>query len=844
MQNATLSRLGVSWDVIGRIADAVLSHRASRILNMIRSTRDEFLTLENALQSELDAAVYKNALLLLRFRACQAVDILFRNLYERTADIGYLSQDADIRHFVTTGGVGGRETIRHRLSEYAQKYSVYRDVVIFATTGEVLARLDAQAPGARSADAFLARALAGAEYVEAFGTFDFLDGARNLVYAQAIRDDQGAAIGVLALVFRFENEMEGIFRDLGAVGMSFMCLSDASGRILASSDETYLEPGKRIPIVEEESGREVSFMGRRFFMVSHRGRPYQSHRGPAWYGHALVPKEYLGETGIRELSDGTLGDVLGYVDVLCPALRSILDSANRVNTALRIVVWNGSVEAIHDHEASREPLKAVLRQIQQAGAETAQAFSDAIGNLITMEVSSYLRTGSDLARLAGNIMDRNLYERSDDCRWWALTSELRAILADPGRGVEDVRRLEGILAEINALYTVYTRLFVFDTAGRVVAASNLHGDNIALRGDMLTDGWVKQTLALTQTRQYVVSPFEPTRLYGGFPSYVYAAAIRSPAHEGEVVGGIGIVFDAGPEFRRMLDDCVPDFAGAYALYVERDSRRVIAGSSGSGLGIGEVVPLDPAFFELMPGQSREALTVFRGQYNVVAAVATNGYREYKTTGDYSNPVISLVVLPIGDPPAASTVRSLLDDQRHEEGRVVEPAHFATVLVAGERYALPAVSVCETITAEGLTPPSMEASPYLAGSAVYRDSTAGGNNMVVHLTVLDARRFFRRGAEQGTGDYIVVIRVQGKLMGLRVDAIDTVITVDAKRIGRANLLAHEQYGFSHEAILPLPESEGVRPILVLDEVFMLRLVESFSALNAQGEPQTPVVRTAQ
>lgn len=50
-------------------------------------------------------------------------------------------------------------------------------------------------------------------------------------------------------------------------------------------------------------------------------------------------EEYLEETGIRELSADTLGDALDYVDVLCPALRGILDAATRVNTALS---WSGT----------------------------------------------------------------------------------------------------------------------------------------------------------------------------------------------------------------------------------------------------------------------------------------------------------------------------------------------------------------------------------------------------------------------------------------------------------------------------------------------------------------------
>lgn len=834
MQNTSLSRLGISWDVIGRIADSVLSHRASRILNMIRSTRDGFMALEQLLETELTAAMYKNALLLLIFRANQAIGILFRNLYERTADIGYLSQDADIRAFIQGGGACSTETIRHRLAEYAQKYSIYSDVVVFSTNATILARLDTTAPGSVTKETFFQRTLHTQGYVETFGAFDFLDGERNLVYSQTIHDDYGEIIGVLALVFRFENEMQGIFHDLGAVGMTCMCISDANGRILASSDEEFLIPGRKIPIVEDENGQEVSFLGRKFFMVSRRGKPYQSYQGPTWYGHAVIPKEYLGETGVRELASNTLGDVLGYVDVLCPALRTILDSANRVNTALRIVVWNGSIEAIRKQDSSCESLKAILRQIQQAGSETAQVFSDAIGNLITMEVSSYRRTASDLARLAGNIMDRNLYERSDDCRWWALTSELRSILGKSERNQEDIKRMERILIDINALYTVYTRLFIFDKTGKILVASNLHGDDITLQNGILTEEWARKTLALKETRQYEVSPFEPTYLYADFPTYIYAAAIRSP--DNEVAGGIGIVFDAGPEFQRMLDDCLPDFPGAYALFVERDSRRVIASSSGAGIGIGEVAHFDNAFFELLPGQSCESLTVFRGKYNIIAAVASNGYREYKTSGDYVNPVITLVVLPVGNPPCElpkeSTSRQVAYDA---EAIVTNPKHFATFKVSSETFALAAEAVCEVVTAEGLLSPSCETNPYIAGTITYRDSSPAGNNLPTHLTVLDAAKFFRRtGPAEEAKEYVIVIRVQKMLMGLLINAVDGVLTFDAERIGRANLLPQDHYGFTHEAILPVPDAIDQRPILILDEQYMLRMIETLSSHMMRSE----------
>lgn len=822
--NDGLERLGISWDVIGRIADGILTQRASKILTMIHSTRHDFSELEAVLQQELTAALYKNALLFLSFRAEQSISVLFRNLYERTADIGFLSQDSDIRAFVKNPSPSEEDTSRmkKRLFEYTQKYSVYRDVVVFDLDGNIKVRLSDTEKSIKTAEAFFSRTRNSSGYTESFGEFDFLTGNRNLVYSQGISGDDGEICGILALVFRFENEMEGIFKALGTVGMTFICISDADGRILAASDEDFLCPGKKIPIVHTSGGQEVSFMARRFFMVSYRGKPYQTYEGPEWYGHALIPMEYLHENNAEEIDESTLGNALTYIDVLCPTLRKILDSAESINAALRNVVWNGSIEATRNRDdAQQASLKAILGQIQQAGKETQQAFSSAIKRLTMLEVSSYLTTASDLARLGGNIMDRNLYERSDDCRFWALTSEIRYILSKEVISSDDLKRLNDILSEINSLYTVYPRLFIFNENGQVLAASNLHNDAIVLKGETLPDSWVEKTLALKNTGQYIVSPFVRTNLYDGHPTYVYAAAIRSMQNEDLVVGGMGIVFDSGPEFNRMLDDCLPDFPGAYALFVEKGSRRIVATSSNSGHRIGEVIAQSSEYFELSPGQSHEGLVNYRGKCNIVAAVESSGYREYKTTGDYENPIITLVILPIGDPPSENIGREC--NVRYDTGSITtEPVHFATFVMGNQLFAIPAEHVCEVISAENLTKP-MGGSEKIAGFIDYRDSTSGGSNLPQHLSVINGNELFRNPPACSTkGSHIIILRMEGMVFGLLVEAIDAVPTFDKSRVGDARLdITDDDYGYSYQAITPLEHGQAI--ILVLNAKALLCLI---------------------
>src|SRR4029077_4472743 len=116
--------------------------------------------------------------------------------------------------------------------------------------------------------------------------------------------------------------------------------------------------------------------------------------------------------------------------------------------------------------------KTLLREIGHTGARTRDVFSDAIGNMNQTVVSATLRDCRAKAALAIDIMDRNLYERANDCRWWALTTAFRRALM--GQHIDPTVQSEitGILKTINGLYSVYTNLVVFDASVTIVATSN------------------------------------------------------------------------------------------------------------------------------------------------------------------------------------------------------------------------------------------------------------------------------------------------------------------------------------------------------------------------------------
>jgi len=114
-----LNTLGQQWDLLD-----VLS-RVIETGTEVQQTRSEF----QALNTDLVAALAEESLLevisVLTSKAQVVVDVIIRNLFERTADIGFLATDEDLRAFLGGDSAYTADGIRERLLEYQAKYSVY-----------------------------------------------------------------------------------------------------------------------------------------------------------------------------------------------------------------------------------------------------------------------------------------------------------------------------------------------------------------------------------------------------------------------------------------------------------------------------------------------------------------------------------------------------------------------------------------------------------------------------------------------------------------------------------------------------------------------------------------------
>ena len=649
---ARLASLNDWWGKIALIGKINSHNVASTILDDMTLTKGKFGELQkklthNLLVENLQKLVLDNA-----SKAQVAIDLLIRNLFERTADVGFLATDDDIRTFLAQDSTPEKvRFIEERLSEYVKKYSVYDEILVFDTQGNVKAHLNQNNPVTRSKDPLLAQTLTTTDdYVETFRYSDLQPGQRHsLIYSCKItqtNEKDSKKLGVLCLCFRFDDEMNGIFQDLltrGDTGVLMVLGADA--KVIASSDE------QAVPLSAAFNKSDpisiVSYQRRDYIVNTRKTNGYQGFYGLGWKGQMMTPLDTAFNRDESSESKAEYTDIMDQASTFPKELRDIRKASADINADLGLLVLNGQIASARKNAAEFMP---VLEAIKQIGSDIASIFTASVNSLQEVTVmSSHLNNAGFLAALAVDFMDRNLYERANDCRWWALTSDFRRLLAQPVLSSSDKHRITEILQYINALYTVYTNLYVYDKKGEILAVSNPKERGIVgLPVDAQTGA--SATLRSSDSQRYSVSAFVRTSLYNNRHTYIYNAAITHLDHKDDVLGGIGIVFDSEPQFEAMLSDVLPRdeqgelLAGCFAVFADR-KKMIIAVANQPDLNAGDSLVIDDHFFVLKNGQRRSEVIQFNGINYVLGSAMSQGYREYKTSDDYSNDVIAFVFIP-------------------------------------------------------------------------------------------------------------------------------------------------------------------------------------------------------
>lgn len=831
-----LQNLQSVWDNL-----TLLGHLSGTATDM-SDTRTAFQQLSGSLLNQLGRETLKKTALAMKSKAQVAVDIMVRNLFERTADIGFLAMDDEVREYLAKfaplkSRIVGEEaplelekydaSLLARFKEYVQKYSVYANIMLLDTDGKVLLQLDEHNPVRQSGDALIAESLTTTQaYVETFRHSDLLPHeSKSLIYSYRVTTADGQTnLGVLCLSFKFANEAERIFSNLvEPEDWSVVALLDPNGTVIASSDAHHVPLGA---VVSHQVGREWNvsrFAGREYLTTTRATQGYQGYMGPGWYGHVMLPLDHAfdQEVGrmLATIPETALEAVMSNPRLFSEALRDIPGQAARIQRALNRSVWNGNVSQKSDNKALNPAFsKILLWEISNTGMKTQDVFEQSISNLHQTVVSSILQDSQFQAALAIDIMDRNLYERANDGRWWALAPVFRRALFCAIQDEVALLEVAKTLVHINGLYTVYHNLVVFDRNGQALAVSNPQYQEVC--GQTLNEEWVRRTLSLGGSQSYAVSDFAPSALYEGRHTYVYSAAIRDQSSAQKIVGGIGIVFDAAPQFTAMLTDAlprdesggVPD--GCFGVFADRE-RHVIA-STQAGLLPGMLLELEDAFFRIGSGTRKSGIAVFNGHYYAVGACMSKGYREFKGPDDvYHNDVVALVFMPLGECKqdnrrGTSSSRGRLQSSEIKAAAGGESIEIATFYVDSHWLGIPTDHVVESIDVQGLTRVP-GAGENMLGYIMFRDQLIS----VVGLWGMLGKEDKRRVSNE---PQIIVLSLgsdaQSPLIGVMVDELGEIPEIPLERIEKLSPMLANGNALAESLVKPGAGKSSREMIVVL------------------------------
>ncbi|MGD9838344.1 MAG: methyl-accepting chemotaxis protein [Afipia sp.] len=336
------------------------------------------------------------------------------------------------------------------------------------------------------------------------------------------------------------------------------------------------------------------------------------------------------ETGTHAIS---ISELIELTNDLRTSAADKISGIQRVTGSLRMLALNAMIESARAGAHGRG-FSVVAAEVREIAANVG-LISEQLQKELTAQIDSLsAHTQSmanaamgtrlvDLALNAIEIIDRNLYERTCDVRWWATDSAVVDCAANvtPQSLAYASRRLGVIL---NA-YTVYLDLWLCDLHGKVLA--NGRPDRYSVAGlDVAHEPWFVQASRLASGDEYAVGHISTAPGLKGAQVATYAASVRAGGEShGTPLGVLAIHFDWAPQAETIVRGVriEPEEKARTAVLLVDAHRRVIASSEGA-------TTLDQHFQIETRDQTYGFYTRPDGTF--VAFHATPGYETYRGLG--------------------------------------------------------------------------------------------------------------------------------------------------------------------------------------------------------------------
>jgi hypothetical protein len=328
-------------------------------------------------------------------------------------------------------------------------------------------------------------------------------------------------------------------------------------------------------------------------------------------------------------------DLGRLIDELLGSLMQAIVEIEQINFQTKLLSLNARIEAARAGGTVGAAFGIVAQEIQglarNTGDVTTKLSEDSRQTILKIQAEveslSTNARGSRLADLAlsnVDLIDRNLYERSCDVRWWATDSCI--VEAVDSRTSDACRIASERLAVILRSYTVYYDLVVCDLNGLVIA--NGRPERYHSRGaNQANSRWFQNALMTLSGDHFAFQTAHHSSLVSGETALIYACGIRENGDtRGKLLGVLGAVFNWAALGQTIVEK--HQSAGDQTRFILCDHDGVILADTDRAK-FGQQLNL-PDLSRMLGERRGFRVAEVHGQPTCIAYAVAPGYETYTT----------------------------------------------------------------------------------------------------------------------------------------------------------------------------------------------------------------------
>ena len=555
-----------------------LSRKTDDVLNKMKEeTIQEIENISKVIKTK-SISIQGNRLTNLALTNIRLVD---RNLFERAADVRWWATDEILINSLLEENDSKFNDARHRLGVILKSYTVYYDLILCNADGLCIASAEDKfrLTGRNFSDKPWFRSAMNTKNGEDFG-FDSVHKSPainddfTMVYSCKVHEDgdpQKRVIGVIGAVFKWKEFVQKIVHDTpllpDEIEKTRILICDDDGTVIADTKDRILQQNiqfaGRDELFKKEKGFEIVEKNWHKKLVCHALSPgFEGYISKNW--HSLIIQDMDDDSQIHDFSNSdneSLETVNELISNLSEETKKAICEIEKINDDTHVLSLNAAIESAKVGDAGRG--FSVISTFMSDLSKTTSSITSMMDSNTEKKLSelySFISLNSKIIR--GNrlsnlsftnidLIDRALYERTADVRWWSTESSILRALNEKTNDAKDF--LASRLATILKFYTVYDNLIVCDTSGDVIAkgSSNSIGE-----GNVKETSWFNNTLE-DKEKEYGFDTICKQQESGMSTNLVFSSKIHKNGDVSDkVIGILGIMFD-WERFIKTLFDQTP-----------------------------------------------------------------------------------------------------------------------------------------------------------------------------------------------------------------------------------------------------------------------------------------------